>query len=178
MQYFLNVLTDVVYPGSSCEINQDKYNSKTLDQEVSMDAFVNQLDLPRQSIQIKCRRADKFKFFKRKKDLLLNIKKTHDDGRTYEGDYTKCQSDLFMYGFSNGCTPEDSTGLDYWALINYTNLKNKFIKFGGYKNVPGVFPKDYRDGKIVTQFIVIPWDFVRSCIIKTSETLEEISIPL
>jgi len=170
LPYFIDILSNNVYPNSTIEVNQNKDNSKTLDQEVSMDAFIKQDRLPHQSIQMKSRRFKNYKFFKWEKDFPLNIGKITTDGKIYEGDYYKCQSNLFMYGFVNGDDPASVTELVYWAVINYSKLRDKFLDIKGWRNIPNVKRKEYKDDSITCHFIVIPWNFIQDCLIITSET--------
>ena len=163
--YFTDELETIVYPHSKCSVGSDKYDNKALDQGVSLDLLIKRQYFPTQSVQVKCRRGGKYKYFLRKRDIVLNIGKIADNGKKYEGDYYKCQANLFMYGYANADKKEHVTKLLYWVLIDYNKLRDKFFDVGGYKNIPGVVIHNYRSGSLVTQFMVIPWEFISDCIV-------------
>jgi hypothetical protein len=66
-----------------------------------------------------------------------------------------------MYCFLN----QEKTDVIYWALINWSKLRDKFNSVGGWENLIGTkwIDSTDKDGTI-SKCIIVPWFHIRNCL--------------
>lgn len=177
MHLVTKLISEIIYPGSECQVyNEDNTESRILDIYNSIDLIIIKPFNPCLSAQIKFRRFKHYSYFKKNKDFLLKLYTEYiSSGLKYDGDYYKCQADVFLYCFLN----EEENKIIYWALIDYARLKQLFIKFGGWDKIDRRYIKEitpYSDKIKDTHSISISfqWLEMNDCIIKTSEDAEQL----
>jgi hypothetical protein len=156
----------ILYKTNKCEVKlASKENNTDMDRFLAIDARVMCAHLPNATVQIKGRRFETYKYFKRYQDILISLNKIIPPNTTPFncGDYYKCNSNYYFYCFLD----KSNTSLEYWALFNWNKLQQKFISVNGWHNLKGTIVKQIEDKDgIITNCLSVKWEHIQEdCLI-------------